>query len=100
MNKWRIEILNEKCQEKAKYLHCKKNDGNLSFHSGNYIISCYLIFLHFVGGFIGKLKEKMERVSGNLGSLLTYEIMPYSNVYEVKKYLVCFQIKNIFCIKV
>ena len=60
----------------TKYLHCKKNDGNLSFHSGNYCISFDLIFLHFAGGFIEKFKEKMEQVSGDLGIVLTYEIMP------------------------
>ena len=71
-NKWRIEIWNEKCQYKAKYLYCKKNDGNLSVHSGNYSISCDLIFLHFAGGFTEKFKEKMEQVSGDLGILWTY----------------------------
>ena len=56
-----MENFERKCQEKAKYLHCKKNDGNLSFHSGNYTISCDLIFLHFAGGFTENLKKKWSK---------------------------------------
>ena len=91
-----MENFERKCQETAKYLPCKKNDGNLFFHSGNYRISFDLIFLHFAGGVPKNFKEKMEQVSGDMGILLTYEIMSFSNFDEVKKYLVRFQIKNIF----
>ena len=38
----------------------------------------------------------MEQVSGDLGILLTYEIMPFSNVDEVKKIFGAFSITNIF----
>ena len=93
MENWDLE---RKMPIETKYLHCKKNDGNLSVHSGNYSISCDLIFLHFAGGFTEKFKEKWSKYLATWEFCWHTEIMPYSNVDEVKKIFGAFWIKNIF----
>ena len=54
-NTWTNGEFWTKMPREGKISSLQENDGNLSFHSGNYTISCDLIFLHFAGGFTEKI---------------------------------------------